>query len=95
MAERQRPPTCRAPPTSPRLPAVSSASSWPGFPRARRGDRAGQEDLRRLPHQLGCRQFFVATPDLLGIWGGTSALERRRLRRDAGMTDQATGRPVA
>lgn len=31
-----------------------------------------------------CRSFALADPRLIGVWGGTTAEERQRLRRAAG-----------
>jgi hypothetical protein len=58
--------------------ALTAACRQPGvLRRSRRGDRAGHEDLHRLPHQPDCRQFALAAGgELQGIWGRTSALER-------------------
>ena len=33
--------------------------------------------------QPECRAYAVADSDIMGVWGGTTAAERRRLRRSA------------
>jgi WhiB family transcriptional regulator, redox-sensing transcriptional regulator len=35
------------------------------------------------PEREGCRDYAVVRPELVGIWGGTSERERRKLRRQA------------
>lgn len=31
-----------------------------------------------------CRDYAIANPELIGIWGGTSARQRDQIRRDNG-----------
>jgi WhiB family redox-sensing transcriptional regulator len=37
---------------------------------------------RRCPALEPCREYAMANPELLGIWGGLTAEERRLLRRE-------------
>ena len=50
-----------------------------------RGPKADYEAVRALcgdcPVRLECLDEALADPDLIGLWGGTTELERRDLRR--------------
>lgn len=35
------------------------------------------------PVRVECADYALADPELVGVWGGLSTVERRRLRRDA------------
>ncbi len=41
------------------------------------------------PVKNECLAYALANPDLAGIWGGTSARERRRIRASAGFSGRA------
>jgi WhiB family redox-sensing transcriptional regulator len=53
------------------------------FPEAgSRGKAVAVKVCRSCPAEVDCRKWAVAQPDLLGIWGGTSAHDRKKLRGD-------------
>jgi WhiB family transcriptional regulator, redox-sensing transcriptional regulator len=51
------------------------------FPEGGSDSRPARAVCAGCPVRVECREYAVDRPDLLGIWGGTSARERQRLRR--------------
>lgn len=45
---------------------------------------------RACPVQAECRDYALARPALVGVWGGLTVNERIRLRRTLGSTEQET-----
>lgn len=46
-----------------------------------RSARRAKEVCRRCPVRVECAEYAMAEPSLDGVWGGTTYLERRQLRR--------------
>lgn len=38
---------------------------------------------RACPYMARCLEYAVKNPDLLGIWGGTTEAQRKRMRKEA------------
>ena len=47
----------------------------------RREQYAGRELCCRCPVRRECLEFALADTELVGLWGGTTELDRRRMRR--------------
>lgn len=58
------------------------------FPERGRSTKAAKAICSRCPVQAECLEFSLEDPDAFyfGIWGGTSQLERKKLRRQGIIT---------
>lgn len=37
-------------------------------------------------HQVECAAYAIVRPDIVGIWGGTTSSDRKRIRKENGIT---------
>ena len=59
------------------------------FPNAGQSATAAKSVCRKCPVQLECLNYAITSPTALhGIWGGTSAVERRDLRQRRNIRDE-------
>lgn len=54
----------------------------------------GRRVCLRCPAMVPCREYAIATPGCLGMWGGMSERERRRIRRFRSLTGDQHGRSI-
>lgn len=71
--------TCRRPGTA--TPSAVSTPTWPFLHRARGVHRPAKAVCAECLVREEYLSFALADPHLEGIWGGTTARERGRLRR--------------
>lgn len=48
-------------------------------------EKTAKKICEECPYKIRCRDYALENPDLLGIWGGTSDGERKKLRRSLGI----------
>jgi WhiB family redox-sensing transcriptional regulator len=63
------------------MPALGPGLSLAG----RQARQAAKAVCRGCPYQIECRDYALAEPQIVGIWGGLTDGERRKLRRGAAM----------
>ena len=47
-------------------------------------EKTAKKICEECPYKIRCLDYALDNPDLLGIWGGTSDGERRKMRRSLG-----------
>lgn len=96
MARRSRGESVRRPDDVVHLPGVPAGLTppeWPGalcaqsdpdawFPDMGGSARLAKQICRSCPHQPECLEWALEANEEFGIWGGLTALERRKLRAD-------------
>ena len=60
-------------------PITPSISNRPDYPR----EREAKLVCSACPYQLRCLEYALKNQDMLGIWGGTTEQDRKRLRKRA------------
>jgi WhiB family redox-sensing transcriptional regulator len=63
-----------------RAPCRGRGCDW-WFPTSREADEAARAVCEPCPVRRECLAYAMADRELVGIWAGTDAAERRRLRR--------------